>query len=220
MKYERLGIYGGSFDPVHAGHIGIARMALRFAGLDRVIFVPAFQAPHRRDQPRASAHHREKMLALAVAGEPRFEFSDVETRKGRVAYTVDTLAEMRAVPGPGAEWFFIMGSDSLRELPTWKDYGRILTQCSLIVFARKDAALDSITGELPAMLTERLVRHASDGRLDGKSGDPGRIHFIESEILDVSSSGLREALRKGEDIGGQVPEDVYDYIRTHGLYRG
>jgi nicotinate-nucleotide adenylyltransferase len=220
MATERIGIFGGTFDPVHNGHIGIARIALDIAGLDRIIFVPAFQAPHRAIHPSASPFHRFAMLALAVQSEPRFAISDVELEQWQKVYTVDTLGKLRTELGASSILFFILGSDSLREMPTWKDYPRLLELCRFVVFTRKIATLEDFARDLPETLSSEIeiVSPGKAVEVNGKAGT-GRIHCIRNEYSDVSSSMVRQRIHEGGEVRSLVPESVFLHIRKHGLYQ-
>lgn len=196
----RLGILGGTFNPVHLGHLILAQNALETFDLSKVILIPCFSPPHKHKTGLASAAHRVAMLEAAVEGDPRFEVSDIETRRQGVSYSVDTVMELRRLH-PRAELVFIVGADSLAELHLWKDIGRLLTLCRFAVFQRpgtKPAAKIALEPPWP----ERLQ----------KSIRPGRL-------VEISSSDIRHRLAEGMSIRYLVPSPVEMYIAEHRLYR-
>lgn len=201
-KPERIGVFGGSFDPVHMGHLTIAQDAVEQLELDRLIFVPAAVPPHKQSHTLADGKHRLEMLRLAAESNPAFEVSDMELKRGGVSYTFETMQQVQA-EHPGAELFFIIGLDSLVELHLWRDIDALLEQCTVVPFARggenpQDAA-DKIrlSGDWKAKLMKRLIR----------------IHEIE-----ISASEIRMRLAEGLSIRYLVPPEVEMYIFEHGLY--
>jgi nicotinate-nucleotide adenylyltransferase len=199
---EKIGVFGGSFDPVHTGHLTIAQDAVEQLELDRLIFVPAAVPPHKQEKTLADGRHRLEMLRLATEGNLNFEVSDIELRRGGVSYTVDTLAQIQA-DHPGARLFFIVGLDSLTILHSWKNIGQLLGMCTLVPFARG--------GEDPARVAERIqLSNDWKNRLLERLI---RIHEIE-----ISSSEIRMRLAEGLSIRYLVPPEVEMYIAEHGLY--
>jgi nicotinate-nucleotide adenylyltransferase len=190
----RLGVFGGTFDPIHLGHLRAAENALESLELDRVAFVPAGTPPHR-ELPSSSAIDRYAMTALATAGHPRFTVSDAELRREGPSYTVDTVAGLRR-ESPEALVFVIVGSDTFPEMPTWKEHGRLLELCTVAVVARP--------GESPA---------------DGGAAPPRGVARVEGPGLAISASAIRARARQGESIRYLVPDAVADYISKRALYR-
>jgi nicotinate-nucleotide adenylyltransferase len=219
-RNERVGVYGGTFDPVHEGHLGIARMALKTFALDRIIFSPAFHAPHRKRRAEVSAFHRAAMLALAIQDEPRFRLSDAELRAGKVVYTIDTMMRLRRRFGRGVTYFFILGSDSLRDVPTWRDYRRLLEVCCFLVFTRQEALLEEIRRSLPMEIAARIRVLSAGDREIGEPPGPGFIYFVRNKPIELSASRVRDDLRAGRDVRTLLPESVRLYIERHGLYSG
>ena len=184
---------GGTFDPIHRGHLRAAENAQRALGLDRVEFIPAGIPPHR-EAPVASAFDRYAMVALATAGSSGFVPSDVELRRAGPSYTVDTVRALRAAHA-GAEVVLIVGADNLRLLPTWKDPDEILGLVELAVVGRP--------GE------------ASPG-----APPPGaRVTHVAGTDLPIASREVRARLQSGAEVSGMVPPPVLSYIRKKGLYR-
>jgi nicotinate-nucleotide adenylyltransferase len=195
----RLGILGGTFDPIHSGHLAAATAAIDCARLDRVLFVPSAQPPHR-GVAAASAEDRLAMTRLAVEGESRFEVSDVEVARGGVSYTSDTLSELHRAH-PDDELFFILGWDAARLFGNWHEPGRVNELASIVIVAR------------PGLKTPAPADLAAAGL------DPARVINCVAHTPDVSASELRQALATGESLAGKLPPAVERYIATHRLYR-
>lgn len=197
----RLGILGGTFDPIHHAHLGAAEEARSQLGLDCVLFMPAGDPPHKPLRPISPALHRVRMVQLAIADRPYFAVSRVDLDRAGPSYTVDALRLLRAEWGPGPQFFFIEGSDSLAEILTWYHPERILELTDLAVVLRPGAAVDvpALEARLPALA--------------------GRIHWVRMPLLDISSTDLRARVRDGRPISYLVPPAVEAYIHEHGLYR-
>jgi nicotinate-nucleotide adenylyltransferase len=197
---RRLGILGGTFDPVHHGHLvaaGEARYQLR---LDLVLLVPTGTPPHKPRRPISPAHHRLRMLELAVSGQPHFAISRLDLDRPGPCYTVDMLQLLRVEWGPAPAFFFIEGADSLVDIPTWYQPQRLIELCELAVVERPGVDID-----LPR-LEERLP------------GIAARLHWVKMPHLEISSSDLRARVRAGRPISYLVPAAVETYIAEHGLY--
>ncbi|NOU36379.1 MAG: nicotinate-nucleotide adenylyltransferase [Kiritimatiellaceae bacterium] len=199
---ERIGVFGGSFDPVHMGHLTIAQDAVEQLELDRLIFVPAAVPPHKQGKALAEGRHRFEMLQLATEGNLSFEVSDMELQRGGVSYTFDTMTQVQS-EHPGAELFFIVGLDSLTILHAWRNVDQLLEMCTIVPFARggedsaQIAAKIKLSEPWKTRLMERLIR----------------IHEIE-----ISASDIRMRLAEGLSIRYLVPPEVEMYIAEHGLY--
>lgn len=178
---------------------------MRERTLDEVIFVPAREPPHKPDALVASGEHRLAMVRLAVRGEPRFSVSDCEFRRPGKSYTIDTIRQLRHELGPGAKLFFIVGADSVPELPTWKDLGALVELCAFIVAARPGQPTD---------IAHALREHLPQPQLDAM-----RRLAILSTASPISSTDIRARVAAGRTIEGLVPERVLRYILDHGLYR-
>jgi nicotinate-nucleotide adenylyltransferase len=189
----RVGLFGGTFNPVHRGHLLLAEGAQRLLGLDRVLWMVSGTPPHKVPDPLAAAEHRYEMVRLAIGGQARFEPSRVEMDQPGPSYTIDTVRRLKAGhPGPEAEWFLLVGSDSAGELPGWKSFESLKAAVQIVVIPRPD---------LPGV---RL---------------PAGVRTIAVTTLPVSSSQIRQRIREGLPIEGLVPEAVARYIETHRLYR-
>jgi nicotinate-nucleotide adenylyltransferase len=196
-----IGILGGTFDPVHLGHLSIAKAAMDHAGLEQVLFIPAGQPRLRQAQPAASVSHRIEMVRLAIKGNPRFRVCDIEVRRPGPTYSVDTLEELSVRLGPGTDLFFILGSDVLAQLDRWKNPQRVLTLCRLLVLDRpgqEDFDWPGFYSRVPEA--------------------EGRVQIVAAPTVAVSATELRRRSSTGELLVGQAPDAVAQYIRQHGLY--
>lgn len=190
----KLGIFGGTFNPIHLGHLLIAEAAAEALELDRVIFIPSATPPHKRPRVLADARHRLRMVKLAIHGNPRFGCSDIEVRRGGPSYSVETLRQLRHAM-PRAKFYFLIGADSLRELHKWREAAELARLCEFICVARP--------GE-----------RTPPARLRGL-----RVHKLPGHPADISSSDIRDRLASGASVRYLVPETVQRYIQKTGLYR-
>jgi nicotinate-nucleotide adenylyltransferase len=212
----RIGILGGTLDPIHVGHIGTALAARSALGLERVIVLPARIPPHRSARPMASSHHRFAMAALAVNDVAGLEVSDLELDRAAPSYTADTLVRLRKATGLGAtQIFFITGADAFAEIATWHRYPEVLGLSHFAVVSRPGHRVTRLPATLPA-LASRMTSASEAG------GDPGRtaIVLIDATTPDVSSTEIRRRLSAGESVDGLVPPAVAAHIGKHGLYTG
>jgi nicotinate-nucleotide adenylyltransferase len=199
---RRLGILGGTFDPIHFGHLDAADAARRALQLDRVLLIPSFDPPHRPTDPMASGFHRFALVALAIQGNDALSASDMELTRTGPSYTADTL---RAVARQGwrpSQIFFILGSDAFAEIATWREYPAVLDTANFVVIARPGTTLDAATARTPSLR----------GRL-GQS-----IFLVEARTRDVSSSTIRARLATRQPIDDLVPAAVARHIAAHHLY--
>lgn len=204
----RIGVFGGSFDPVHLGHLLAAESCREQAALDRVIFVPAAIPPHKRDRSLASGEDRLAMLRLATGGHDAFQVSGVELDRGGVSFTVDTL-ESLAATHPGADLRLILGPDALAGLPTWREPARILALAEPLAVERD--GLDDVSA---LAADRRLADLLGPARLDRLVA--GRVRM---PAVGIRASAIRERVAAGRSIRHLVPRAVELYIRSHGLYR-
>lgn len=204
---RRFGVLGGSFNPVHVGHLSIAQQVLRALKLERVFLMPASLPPHKQgDLEMASPEERLAMCRLAVRNLHGLAVSALELTRGGVSYTVDTARQLRAAYGPGAEIRLLIGSDSLAELPSWRDIGEL---CRLVDFAVADRREEPLKERLWTPIRAALGPEA-EAKLRGS--------VVPVERVDVSSTLIRRLLRDGEAIPGYLRRDVEYYIRRRGLY--
>jgi len=206
-RRRRIGLLGGSFDPIHRGHLHAAQAAQASFGLDRVVFVPAARPPHKAGRTLASGEHRLAMVRLAIAGHPDWCASDLELRRPGPSYTVDTVRALARAVGepPDAQVFLVLGSDSLAGLPGWHEVEELLRLARPIVVLRDGDGperIEALRGELSAAAIERLASGVA--RASAASG---------------RSTELRAALARGERDPADLPPEVGAYAARHGLYR-
>jgi nicotinate-nucleotide adenylyltransferase len=199
----RLGILGGTFDPVHYGHLLLAESAREQCRLDQIWFLPAAIPPHKQQQTISKIEQRIEMLELAVSGNPSMLVSHVEAERGGVTYTVDTLAALHA-EDPRRELFFLMGADSLVDLPNWREPERICQLATLAVVRRAGQSVDY----------SPLAKLIAPQRLDAM-----RAHEVQMPIVELSSHEIRARVGRGDSIRYRTPRAVEQYIASHELYR-
>lgn len=197
---SKIGLLGGTFDPFHFGHLAAADAAIDCAELDRVIFIPAAQPPHRPPAV-ASPHQRIEMCRLGIDGEPRFEVSDIELKREGPSYTVDTLAQWRKQE-PDDELFLILGWDAAQLFSTWREPEKVRELATIVVVARPG-------GTAPR-----------EEDLKGVGLDKAKVVLCLTTTPDVSASEIRKAVAAGEPITGKVPKAVERFIAEHRLYAG
>jgi nicotinate-nucleotide adenylyltransferase len=213
----RLGILGGTFDPIHVGHLQVADAARSRLGLGQVLVVPVHHPPHRRHEPCASPYHRFAMVALAIADRPAFVATDMELLADGQSYTSVTLRRLHAGGADPSQLFFITGADAFAEIATWHDYPAILDLANFAVVSRPGLSASALPGRLPSLADRMIMVHAPDGRAAGAAP---RIWLIDAATPDVSSTEVRRRVQAGERLEGLVPAAVAHYAERHGLYRG
>jgi nicotinate-nucleotide adenylyltransferase len=195
-----IGIMGGTFDPVHYGHLIIAEESRREFGLDKVFFVTAGDPPHKKDYAVSDAGHRRAMTVLAISSNPFFECSDVEMQRSGPSYSVDTIEQFRNMMVNGTEFYFITGADAILEILTWHEPHRLRSMCKFIAATRPGYRLKELRQRLPAEFMDQIT-------------------FLETPGVHISSTDLRQRVRVGRSIKYMVPESVESYIYSHNLYR-
>jgi nicotinate-nucleotide adenylyltransferase len=212
MSARRVGILGGTFDPIHCGHLDIAQAAADTLSLSRLFVIPSNIPPHR-PQPFASPYHRFAMASIAVAGRPGWRAADLELRAGAPSYTSATLERFHERGYSPSELFFIIGADAFADIGTWRDYPKILNATHFVVVSRPGSPVRELPHRLP-LLSERMVRPPLD---EFSQMDPSII-LIEAVTTDVSSTAIRRARAEGRAIDRMVPQSVQQHIEQHGLY--
>ncbi|PZN12280.1 MAG: nicotinate-nucleotide adenylyltransferase [Bacillota bacterium] len=197
----RLGVLGGTFDPIHIGHLVAAEAARTGFGLDRVLFVPAGQPPHKDPSAVAAAEHRYRMTVLATAGNPYFYTTRLELDRSGPSYTIDTVRQLAAMARP-ASLFFIAGADAVVTLPSWRGGTSLLDECELIAVTRPGFSRQALDDFLRALPPARRRR----------------VHLLPIPGIDISSTELRERVANGQSIRYLVPPSVEDYVYKYGLY--
>jgi nicotinate-nucleotide adenylyltransferase len=208
----RLGILGGTFDPIHVGHTAMGEAARDALGLERVIVMPSRTPPHRPQQPLASAFHRFAMAALAVDGAERFEAGDLELRTPGPSYTADTLDRLHATGLERDRIFFITGADAFAEIETWSRYPDVLDLAHFVVVSRPGYDARSVVQRIPA-----AEARVADG-VSGRAVIGTSIFVVSDATPDVSSTDVRRRLRDHEPVTGLVAAAVERHIRRHRLY--
>ena len=201
----RLGVFGGSFDPVHYGHLLLAESCREQCRLDQVWFLPAAVPPHKRDRELSPGSQRVEMLRLAVAGHEYFQVATLELDRGGISYTVDTLREIHRQQ-PAAELFLLMGADSLVDLPAWREPDAICRMAIPVAVRRAGAPEPDFEILQPVVDAARLQMI--------------RRHQVEMPVVGFSSRDVRARIGAGQSVRYRTPRAVEKYIEVHGLYRG
>jgi nicotinate-nucleotide adenylyltransferase len=219
---KRIAIFGGTFDPIHSGHLEIARRILPLFAIDEVLFVPARLAPHKLDRVVTLAWHRHAMLVLATKAEPRLCISTFELDEPERQYTVDTLQHFRSRFGETVDLFFVMGADSWAEITTWHQWQRLLTLANVIVATRPGFGV-SIEHVVAETKTAVVHVHGLQENTDVQTlaGVAPKVFVTDAVMIDVSATEVRRAAResRNERLNSLVPPEVADYIRKYRLYR-
>ena len=203
-KKKRIGIMGGTFDPIHIGHLILGETAYHQFHLDRILFMPAGNPPHKKGREnRATDRQRVDMVRLAIASNPHFSLSLEEMHREGYTYTYRTLERLKD-QNPDTEYYFILGADSLYTFDEWREPERILRACTILVGTRN---------------------HTSDEKLDRVIGEledkyQGNIQKLESLNIDISSEMIRSWIEKGRSLAYYVPDQVIDYIQKNNIYKG
>ncbi|OZA27012.1 MAG: nicotinic acid mononucleotide adenylyltransferase [Hydrogenophilales bacterium 17-64-11] len=205
-----IGIFGGTFDPIHFGHLRLAEEMAAAIGLSRVLFIPAGQPPHR-GAPRTAAAHRLEMVRRAVAGNPRFEVDAREVLSPRPSYTVDTLTELRAELGTEQPLWLLLGADAFLDLTSWHEWRRLFGLANIAVAARA-GALPRQSDALPDELKNEVSQRQAAG------GPSGSVLLRQMTPLDISATAIRDTLARHGSVRYLLPDTVLDYIHEHQLY--
>ena len=211
----RVAVFGGSFNPVHYGHLLLADEIVELVAVDRVLFVPAAQPPHKPAAHLAPAADRFAMVGLAIAGHEHLAVSDVELRRAGPSYTVDTLEELRRA---GDELFLVVGSETFLDLLTWRDPARIARLARLVIVPRAGSAFDTESAAAQKVLREIGI---TGGFVSATGGTPPShgVLVAHAASLPISASDLRRRVREGRSLAYRLPLAVVDHIATRGLYR-
>lgn len=188
----RIAILGGTFNPIHNGHLALAKTAVETFALDKVIFIPTYIPPHKADENIADAEDRLSMVKFAICGNDKFEILRLEINRRKTSYSIDTISYLKKIYPKDTELFFLMGSDSANSLDTWKDIDKILTLCKFIVGTRPHYTLET------------------------KYKD---IEIMPMTPVDISSTEIRQRVKEDKDIQGLIPDKVANYIKEYNLYK-
>ncbi len=217
-----IGIFGGTFNPIHNGHLIVAEHIRQCFRLPRIYFVPSAIPPHK-EGPVLDKKHRLRMVELATGPNPFFYASSMEVDRGGRSYTIDTIRQMRMEIGKEHTFYFILGTDAFLDIPTWKDYSQLLQSCKFIVISRPGAKIDKVAEDLSPVLKEpdpNLVLKMPGGDEIWHGIDPhtADIFFVTVPQIDISSSLIRKMISIGKSIRYQVPDEVEQYIVKNRLY--
>lgn len=216
---QRLGILGGTFNPIHFGHLAAAEEVLDRLKLEKVIFIPSFLPPHKVDEDIPSAVQRQEMVRLAIKGNTHFTVSDMEIRRGGRSYTIETIEALRQ-SHPGTELYFLTGLDSFLDIRTWKEWDRLMTLCSFVVLSRDGYRFRDV-----AQLGFPDIPERELSALDAREKDQvvitagnSRVYFERVPFYDISSTDIRARVREGRSIKYHLPDAVEHYIIENKLY--
>ena len=211
-----VALFGGTFDPVHCGHLCAARAAQQAFGLDRIEFIPVARPPHKLDRPITAFAHRYAMVSLACAGAAAFVPSLLEGPEeggGKANYSIDTVRKVAAQLPPPDRLYFLIGADAFLDLPHWREGTALIESCDFILVSRPGFSIAEIARVVPAELRAGAEKESS---LPLRRST---LHLLPTVDSDVSSSGIREAVAAGRSLTGLVPDAVAEYIQKQGLYR-
>ncbi len=210
---KKIGIFGGTFDPVHKAHITVAEEFARSLDLETVYLIPAAVPPHRPDPPVAPPQDRLEMLTLAVAGNSVLKVSELELQREGVSYTLDTIRDLREDTG-GGEFFLALGADAYSEISTWHRPGDVMAAVNIVVLTRPGFEID-LMRSLPEKIRSGYT--PEKGGFRHRSGS--RLFSLSVPAVDISASGIRRLVSEGKSFRDLVPGSVNDYIVSKGLYR-
>lgn len=200
----KVGIMGGSFDPIHNGHINLAHTVAGFCGLDSILFIPAGVPPHKANLKMTAGHHRLKMVQLAIAPYPDFIVSDIEVVNSGKSYTVRTVTELKSRLQKNTQLFFIAGADMILDLKNWYRFEQLTTLCGFIAADRPGYKDEALKREIECLRCHYSIE----------------ILFAPVSPMDISSTAIRQNIKENKSIKQWVPKEVENYIKTYGLYGG
>lgn len=219
----RIALFGGTFDPIHSGHVAVARAAERRFHLDFVYFIPSSRPPHKAAAELCAYEHRFAMVALACAAHPRFVPSLAEASmngaSGRIFYSIDTVRHFREeFNRPGDRLFFMMGADSFLDLHAWKDYAELLQLCDFVVANRPGFRIERLREVIPpSLLVPSQAKETRDSRMIPLRDTS--VYLLETVASHVSATDVRQRIERGRPVRGLVPPRVEEYITKQALYR-
>jgi nicotinate-nucleotide adenylyltransferase len=218
MPEERIGFLGGTFNPIHLGHLRAAEEVQARFSLATVLFIPSYIPPHKLTIEMAAPEDRLAMVKLAVRGMPHFAVSSIEIDDQQTSYSIITLDKVKKVY-PEARLFFIVGVDAFLEIETWKSYRDVLEQCRFIVVSRPGHRLDQAKKVLPEEFGDKILDVRGPSGIGQCLILEHQIFLVDTQALDISSTEIRRRIRRGQPIKGLVPEAVEEYIKKKKLYQ-
>jgi nicotinate-nucleotide adenylyltransferase len=213
----RIGLFGGTFDPIHWGHLRSAEEVREVMSLDRILFIPASSPPHKQSENVTSARGRLEMVRLATTNNPHFAVSTVEIERTGVSYSIDTLRFFVSKNGGRDSYFFILGFDAFREIGTWKDFREIFPLCHFVITSRPEKDHPSLFRQIPIAVRRLFCYDFETRAYHHQSGTD--LYFVKLTDIAISSSDIRQRAKEGKSIRYLVPLEVENYIKEHGLYR-
>lgn len=213
----KWGLLGGTFDPIHFGHLRAAEEMLQIFDLNRIIFVPSSRPPHKLEAGITSFYHREQMVRMAIEGNVSFSFSDVENLRSGKSYSVETVEYILNKYLEDLELYFIVGQDAFQAITTWKDWEKLLLLCNFAVMTRPGYKQKGLENILPEDFASRF---SYDKKIDAYKGPTGHaIYFRHVTFLDISSSRIREMTNAGQSVRYLLPDNVRNYIVKNSIYK-
>ena len=212
---KKIGLLGGTFDPVHNGHLNLAKQTQELFNLEKVVFIPAYRSPHKLTFEPVSCEHRLSMIALALKDLPRFSMDKIEINKNVVSYTIETLKELQS-NHPDWNMFLILGADAFQAIDTWKQCSQLLDFCNILVGTRPGSELQ-ISDSVKNKLT--LSSSATDEKVFNNLEKGTGVTFFQISPLDISSKNIRQRINREEEVKNLLPPSVDHYIMQHRLYR-
>lgn len=224
----RIGIMGGTFDPIHYGHLNSAAEISEIFNIDQIVFMPAFIPPHKKAEKITDIYHRLTMTVIATLSNPRFTVSTIEIERSDYSYTIDTMMELKKASGKNIKFYFIAGIDAFKEIVTWKDADRLLKSCDFIISTRPGYRIDDLSNILGNTVSKkyRNIKFKIENRNPFRGfqrlsviGSKYYIYPVETTLLDISSTDIRRRVAEGRTIRYLLPETVKEYIYKNKLYR-
>lgn len=213
----RIGLLGGTFNPIHAGHLRSAEEIRELFHLRRIVFIPSAIPPHKDEMGIISSSHRIEMVNLAIQGNPNFSTSDIEIKRPGKSYSIETINHFKTMHGSELELFFIMGIDAFMDISTWKDYESLFFCSNFVVTTRPGYQRIKLEGILPFEVARDFSYHPQEDRFIHTSNLS--LYFRDITHLDISSSMIRKRIEGGLSIRYLLPERVIEYIKVNGIYR-
>jgi len=212
----RIAIIGGTFNPIHYGHLRSSEEVREALSLERVLFVPAYKPPHKKDGSFITSEHRLEMVRLAVEDSCFFEASDIEIKRGGPSYSITTLRELHKRQ-PGVEIYFVIGADAFNEITTWYEYENLFKLSNFVVIPRPGYTVKKVEEILPVALADQFCYDGQSGTYVNKYGTS--IMYLATTMLAISASDIREMAMEDKSLKYLLPPQVEEYIRSKGLYR-
>jgi len=217
---KRKGIFGGTFNPIHMGHLLCCEEVREKFNLDNIVFIPSAAQPHKESSDIIDPYLRYEMVKLGIEDNPFFEASDIELKSSGKSFTINTIKKFRSIYGEGVLLFFILGIDAFLEFETWKDPQELVTLCHFVVMLRPGHSPEATLNLLPAYIKKRILLNVEKIELINYNDNEKNIVYVPVTAISLSSTGIRERIKKGRSIKYYVPKEVELFIRRNKLYKG